>query len=67
MTALIPVLIWLSQMLMSVQCGGCVTEGVTERAQDGTTWVGAISPDESVRAVGFTLNAEGIVVGFDTP
>lgn len=62
---LIPVLIWLSQMLMSVQCGGCVTEGVTERQQDGTTWVGAISPDESAGAVGFLLDANGIVVAFD--
>jgi hypothetical protein len=53
-------------MLMSVQCGGCVTEGVTEpNHTDGITWVGAISPDESVRAVGFTLDAKGIVVGFD--
>jgi len=65
MTALIPVLICLSQMLMSVQCGGCVTEGVTEPDYDGTTWVGAISPDENARAVGFLLDANGIVIGFD--
>ena len=65
MTALVPVLIWLSQMVMSVQCGGCVTEGVTETQLDCRTWVGAISPDESVRAVGFLLDANGIVVAFD--
>jgi hypothetical protein len=60
MTAIFPVIIWLCQMFLGVQCGGCVTEGVTE-VHDTGTWVGATSPDESAGSVGVFFGTDGTV------
>ncbi len=56
MTFLFPVLLWLSQMMLSAQCQ-CLSEGITETTPQGT-WVGAIAADTEV-SVGWYVAANG--------
>lgn len=60
MTAFFPLLLWLSQLLLGVQCG-CPTEGLTETDKQGT-FVGAISPNEEAGSLGWFFTTDGRVL-----
>jgi hypothetical protein len=57
--ALFPLLLWVSQLLLGVQCSA-PTEGVVETTPEGTS-VGAISADETCGYVGFFFERDGTI------
>lgn len=54
------ILMLISQLIMSSECGECVTEGIVEHQSNGT-YVGSISPSTE-KSTGFWISDDGSIV-----